>query len=193
MASLVLVTGFGPFPEVPRNCSGPLALALQDRPPPGIEVVARVLPASFRRAPEAYDELLETLGGRRPCLLLALGVHRKAGFRLERRARRGLTGTKRLDVDGTVAREVSEEGPPLDTPLDLEGVARTMARSESAETFSVSDDAGDYVCERTYRHALERAGDLGIPGMFVHVPKERFTPLPRQREVLARLVSVVLD
>ena len=192
MAALVLVTGFGPFPEVAHNCSGPLALALQDHPPPGVEVLSKVLPASFRRAPETYDELLGAAGERRPSLLLALGVHREAGFRLERRARRTLTESERLDVDGTVAREVSEEGPSLDTPLDLDAVARTMARA-GPETFLVSQDAGEYVCERTYRHLLERARELDVPGLFVHVPKERFTPLPRQRELLARLVNVVLE
>jgi len=189
-APFVLVSGFGPFPEAAHNPSGDLALALAERPPEGWEVRSGVLPVSFRRGPAAYDALLAACEARRPSLLLSLGIHRAAGFRIERRARRVLEEAKRIDVDGAPAVETSEGGPPLTTTIDVDALAALLDR-EAPERCWVSEEAGGYVCERLYRHVLERARDLAVPGLFVHVPKLRFTELPRQEEVLRRLLDLV--
>lgn len=182
---LVLVSGFGPFEAFDRNPSGEVALALAARPPRGVRVRSGVLPVSFGRAPEALDELLDELldAGERPALCLALGVAREAGFRLERFGGGALQLVPRPDVDGRTAHEFSREGAPLEAGVDL---ARLLAalRARGAGDAWISLRAGGYVCEHVYHHLLGRASRLGVPGLFVHVPPLRFTPLERQVEVI---------
>src|SRR5262245_41892924 len=105
-ASLVLVSGFGPFEAVGINPSGEIACALAADPPPRTRVRSAVLPVSFARAPEAWDaELARLGGGEQPVLFLGLGVAKRAGFRLERFASPALKLVPRVDVDGRSAHE----------------------------------------------------------------------------------------
>jgi pyroglutamyl-peptidase len=199
---LVLVTGFGPFPGRAHNPSGEVAEALAGESGGGwggdsggesrgmVEVEASVLPTSFRRAPPAFDALLEGVG-RPPRLLLALGVHRRSGFRIERRARGLLANALRPDVDGQSAAEATTEGSDLVCGLDLEALASEVGEG-TEERFWVSDEAGGYVCEWIYHHLLEHARERGIPGLFVHVPPVHFTPVPRQVELLRLVVQRAL-
>lgn len=188
---LIVITGFGPFEEVGDNPSGDVALALAAAPPEGTEVLAGILATSFRRAPEAFDDLLAG-ADRPPDLLLGLGVHREAGFRVERRGRGGLTGTERRDVDGGTAAEAAVAGPALVTGIDLEALVAEVDR-EFDERIRVSEEAGGYVCEHLYRHLLEVGRERGIPALFVHVPHRRFTEVERQVELLARIVTRARD
>ena len=180
---LVLLTGFEPFLDVAVNPSGELARALRDVPPAGIEVYGGVLPVSVERVPAAYDALLDQLGPRSPDLLLATGVHRGPSFRLERRARARLR-SEQADNDGRPAAGTTVgDGVDRATELDLDALERALAEAGAAET-AVSDDAGGYVCERTYHHVLTRAEELGVPGLFLHVPPLDAVPLERQVEVV---------
>lgn len=188
--ALVLLSGFGPFLDVQENPSGALARALGDAPPAGMEVHGGVLPVSVERVPAAYDALLGELGERRPDLLLALGVHRGPTFRLERFARARLHA-ERPDNDGRLAAgTVVGDGVDRASSLDLEELEGAL-RAAGAPATQLSDDAGGYVCERTYHHVLTRAEGLGIPGLFLHVPPLDVLPIARQVEVvrgfLARL------
>jgi pyrrolidone-carboxylate peptidase len=90
-----------------------------------------------------------------------------------------------------VASEVGKPGPPRSTTLDLEGLVREMAGGP--ERFWISEEAGGYVCEWTYHGLLERAAARGIPGLFVHVPHARRTPVSRQTELLRRMVLSVME
>ena len=183
--SLVFVSGFGPFEKVGVNPSGEIAHALAASPPAGTSVRAVVLPVSFARAPEAWDAAFAGLvgHGRRPDLVLALGVAKRAGFRLERFARPELKLVPRVDVDGRSAREFTREGPRLETGLDLARLHEALRRRGVVDA-RVSRTAGGYVCERTYHHVLTRAGEHGLAGLFVHVPPLRFTALERQVQVV---------
>jgi pyroglutamyl-peptidase len=181
---LLLVSGFGPFEAFELNPSGELARALAAEPPPGLRVRARVLPVSFERAPRVWDELLAELAvGERPALCLGLGVARKAGFRLERFGGPALKLVDRPDVDGRTAHAFSREGPALASSLDLVRLRSALVR-RGVQDARVSRTAGGYVCERIYHHLLVRAGELGAPGLFVHVPPVRFAPFERQLQVL---------
>ena len=183
---LVLVSGFGSFEEIEHNPSGEIARALSARPPRGLRVVAGVLPVSFARAPAALDELLSTLEPA-PSFFLGLGVQKKRGFRIEHCARARPKPIERRDVDGVAARNHRHEGPELGSEVDLVGLlARLRARSIDAY---LSADAGGYVCERVYHHLLARGRERGVPALFVHVPPLRFTPLPRQVEVVGRILE----
>ena len=186
---LVWITGFGAFEDVDDNPSGRLAERLSGAPPAGIRVRAEVLPASFRRAPEAWDRVLGGAEAERPRLVLALGVHKEPGFRLERRARGRLPEAERTDVDGVTAAAATAraEGVRV-TPLDLDALVRDW-EGRLEEGIFVSEDAGGYVCERLYHHVLARAEGLGVAGLFLHVPPLRFTALERQAEVVAGLLG----
>lgn len=165
-ASHLLVTGFGPFLGVERNPSGLLAESLDADPPPGLRVHGRVLPVSFAGVPGAWDAALAEMEGDAE-LLLAMGVHRGPSFRLERRAR-ARVGGGRPDNDGDSA-PLELEGGEYATGLDLDALARALSLAGAREV-AISDDAGAYVCERTYHHVLRRADELGVPGLFLHVP-----------------------
>ena len=188
---LVLVTGFGSFEQVEDNPSGAVARRLEEDPPSGIDVRARVLPVSFMRAPEAWDELCSGLG-RTPDFLLGLGVQPNAGFRLERRARAGLNPASstpaRPDVDGVCAVDAAlPTGPDFECELDLDALAAHLT-SDGTEA-CVSDDAGGYVCERIYHHLLSRARSLAKPGLFLHVPPFACAGLEQQTRVAKRLLE----
>lgn len=171
---LVLVTGFGAFEEVAANPSEEIArrLAASGGPEGAVGPVFRaaVLPVSFERVPAALDRFVAENADARPALLLAMGVQKEAGFLLESVARARLTEACRPDVDGVSAADATPyEGPDRVSPLDLGRIARAV-RARSGAEVGVSDDAGGYVCERTFYRVLEHAESLGIPGLFVHVP-----------------------
>jgi len=188
---LVCVTGFGPFEEVGSNPSSEVARRLAAQPPSGLWVVSGVLPVSFARAPGELDRLLDEQG-EKPALLLALGVHCDPGFRLERRARARLTTADRPDVDGVSAVDAAPPAAPdLATSLDLDRVLAGLVARGVEDAF-LSEEAGGYVCERTYHRALEHGGALSVPALFVHTPKAEFASLERQVEVCRWIIELSL-
>jgi pyroglutamyl-peptidase len=188
---LVLVTGFGAFEEVERNPSGLLAEGLVENPPAGVECVGGTLPVSFRRAPRVMDELFARLGARRPELIFSLGVCPEAGFRIESRAGDRLRAG-RPDVDGEEGASLGSLGPERSTSLDVEALAARVAR-EAAAPVRVSGDAGGYVCERIYHHALSRADELAVPALFLHVPPSDLLPLEVQERAVRVLLLAALE
>ncbi len=184
---LVLVSGFGPFEAFGVNPSAEVALALAANPPAGLRVRARVLPVSFARAPSLWDEWLASEEA--PALLLGLGVaSRRRGFSLERRASPQLRLVPRPDMDGHSAHEYSREGPHLQTGLDLARLLSGLHR-RGLHGARISNTAGGYVCERVYHHLLTRAGEHGVPGLFVHVPPLGSASLERQIEFVGALLE----
>jgi pyroglutamyl-peptidase len=188
---LVLVTGFGPFPGRERNPSREVAALLEREPPPGLRVAARELPVTFLGAPAALRAAQDSLP-ERPVALLALGVHPEPCFRLERRARGRFDGA-REDADGRTATELELDlGPELVSELDLEDLAEAL-RAAGAGEVRLSDDAGGYVCERTWRALLEAGRELGVPALFLHVPPAEHVAAelqaPLVRALLPRLVA----
>jgi pyroglutamyl-peptidase len=181
----ILLSGFGPFHGVSENPSGLVAAALARDP--GIH--STVLPVAFRGAPLAFDTALAALGALRPLALVGLGVHPGPEFRLERRARHPL-GSTRPDVEGVCAAELCLGGPrERCTDADLDELA-TALRAAGARV-GISSDAGGYVCERLYLHALETAERLGVSGVFLHVPPLAAAPLGFQIEVVRALVRAI--
>src|SRR5204862_4802559 len=98
-------------------------------------------------------------------------------FRLERRAR-GIFDTTRPDNDGATGAGI-DLGPTRSTDFDLEKLANRM-RAAGAGEVRISEDAGRYVCERTYLHLLTRAEELGARAVFLHVPPVEVIDLERQ-------------
>ena len=183
----ILLTGFGAFEGVDENPSGALVRLLDGRR----KVRGVILPVEFRASAEALDEALAS--GPEPSLILCLGVHPGPGYRLERRAGPTLS-LERPDNAGECGGVVSGEmgGPEGDlvTGLDLDELLEVLSRG-GAEAVCISTDAGGYVCERIYRHALVRAGERGAEALFFHVPPLAEVPIEAQAEVLRLLLSAL--
>jgi pyrrolidone-carboxylate peptidase len=183
----VLVTGFGPFEKRRFNPSRVIAAALERQPPRGVRVLARELPVSFRGAPREVERFVARHARKRPVLLLGLGVQRASWFRFEKRAR-GVFSTERVDNDGVAGAELGGRvGPTLQTSLDVRRLARLL-REAGAHDVRLSNDAGGYVCERTY-HALLSAGrEHGIPAVFLHVPPAAAFASRKQTQLVRALL-----
>lgn len=182
----LLVTGFGAFGAVEDNPSGSLARALDVRP----DVLGLEIPVSFTRGPTALDQALASLPGP-PSGILSLGVQPGPDFRLERRARAELS-SGRPDNDGNMGTSLGWSGPDLVTSLDLDVLLQAI-QVAGAPSAHISDDAGQYVCECIYRHALTRGAELGIPALFLHVPPLDSRPLASQQPVVEQLVDAILS
>jgi pyrrolidone-carboxylate peptidase len=189
VTALAFVTGFGAFEDVEANASGELALALAADPPNGLEVHSGLLPVSFRRAPEAWDQHLASFEPRRPGIILCMGVHKADGFRLERRARLRIVNPDRSDVDGGATLE-GVDAPSADfwTPFDLEALVAQL-EGAAPQRLSISEDAGGYVCERVYHHSLARAERISARALFLHVPRVETLAVRRQFPFVRRLLE----
>lgn len=186
-APYLFLTGFRPFLDVTLNPSGELARALDGTFIDGVELSGVVLPVDFEEVAPAYRAALAARGDQRPLALLSLGVQREGWFRLEQRARPKLVSTK-PDTGGRSAADLAPLGDAeLHTELDLDALAAALERG-GAQEVGISNDAGGYVCERTYYEVLERAAELGVPGLFLHVPPVELVPLAEQRGPLEALL-----
>lgn len=183
----MLVTGFGPFEKRRYNPSRIIAAALERTPPRGVRVLSRELPVSFNGAPREVERFVARHARAKPTLLLGLGVQRADYFRFEQRAR-GRYTTPRTDNDGVAGAQLGASiGPTLRTEVDVKELARLL-RAAGARDVRISNDAGGYVCERTY-HALLSAGRAhGIPAVFLHVPPAADVP----SRVQTRLIRACL-
>lgn len=163
----LLVTGFGPFPGVPRNPSAEIARRVAASPRwRRLDVAASclVLPTTYA----ALDDVLDpALGREAPDAVLMIGVAgRSRRVRIERRAvnRASLflpdaagrhPGGLTLD-DGPMARHLGT------SPVRLRAVLR-----RHAVPCHISQDAGRYLCNAAYYRALTTP----LPVLFVHIPK----------------------
>jgi len=185
----LLITGFGAFERVEENPSGALARALDAEE----GVVGVELPVTFRGSAEAWDAALAALPVR-PAALLSLGVHPGPSFRLEQRAGPSLL-TDRPDSAGETGAAVSGamgggEGD-LFTSLELDALADALRAGGWTGEIERSADAGKYVCERIYRHVLVRGAELGVPGLFLHVPPLATVPVEEQLAPVRALVQAL--
>ncbi len=190
MGTQLLVTGFGPFLDVLDNPSRALAERLALRPPKGWSVEALPLEVSFEGVGRALDRW--ALTARRPDLLLGLGLHRGGDLRVERRARAELTSAK-PDNGGRRAADLGElwaalSPPERTTDLDLGPLLAALHRRGAPGSY-LSEDAGGFVCERSYYHLLALAERFHTHALFVHIPAADRLPLERQEELLGELLS----
>ena len=187
---LVVVTGFGAFEEVASNPSGLLAEQLMAEPPAGVEVLAAILPVSFRRAPDAFDQLLASLSPRQPDLILSLGVCPGPEFRIELRAATELS-QGRPDVDGQDGASLGLQGQERRSALDPHGLQAAMV-NRVGPCVRLSEEAGGYVCERIYHHALGAGEALGVPALFLHVLPAEQMSIDQQLPALRALALAAL-
>lgn len=160
----VLVTGFGPFPGVPRNVSGELARRFG-----GI-----VLPTEW------CSEVALPAG----CIVLHLGVSRRAGdLVLEQCAY--ADRRRRTDAAGAMPAAARQPGPSLlTTPFDARRLAAALRRAGHPAV--ASRQPGRYLCNAVYYASLR----AGVPALFVHIPARRVA-LPRLAASLRYLIALL--
>jgi pyroglutamyl-peptidase len=174
--TVVLITGFGPFPSVPVNATMTLVPRLAHAAKtlfPGIRFAHAILPTEWDAAPAHVDKLVARL---KPDLVIHFGVSRRArGFEIERRGRnvRALSA----DACGAIPNDtrITSRGPDLH-PSRLpvaEIVVRLRQRGIAAFE---SWNAGSYLCNATLFHALAARPLRQVPTGFVHIPAELTPP-----------------
>jgi pyroglutamyl-peptidase len=163
----ILITGFGPFPGAPSNPTMRIAERLGRLRRPrysGLDRVVRILPTTWRM-----------LGAmERPVIDLQLDAVLMFGLAGRRRRitpeERALNhaGPLRTDAEGASppGRSLSRGGPFTRTG-GIDAARMTAMLRRHGFPAAVSRDAGDYLCKaRFYRVAA-----LGVPCIFVHVPR----------------------
>jgi pyroglutamyl-peptidase len=161
---LVLVVGFGPFLDVVDNPASRLARAVDGHVEPGLRVVGRTIPVSWRRAPvETLAQLRETGATE----LVGVGVARgRSTVALERTAR-PWSDPALLDVD---------DEPPENAIAGARCrvVSDWAARLGEALGADVSDDAGRYLCNWWLYTMLSELPTF--PLAFLHIPPDGMEP-----------------
>ncbi|MCB9744865.1 MAG: hypothetical protein H6741_04055 [Alphaproteobacteria bacterium] len=161
---MILVTGFGPFPGVPRNPTTQLVRALHGARVAGETITGEVLPVSYARAPARTLALARANPTR---LVLGLGVATsRTAPEVELRGRR-VPAPSAQDVDAS-ADPALPEGPTF-VPASLD--ARALAEGLGC---GLSEDAGAYVCNAWLYSVTQ--GLPGVPVGFLHVPAAGLEP-----------------
>lgn len=176
--SIVLLTGFGPFPGVAENVSAHLVKALAEKARSKFHdhvFVSEVLETEWTTAPGRIGQLVATL---HPALALHFGVAREAdGFRIERQA----ANVCRLASDASgrlpAAEKLLQDGADCElVGIDAEAIAAHLV--ERGYPARVSDDAGGYLCNAVLYHSLKAARErqLATRAGFIHIPADISSP-----------------
>lgn len=161
----LLVTGFGPFPLMPRNPSAALARAVAGSPRwrvAGVAAEHRILTTAYATLPGELDPLLAAA----PDAVLLIGVAgRDPRIRVERR------GTSRRSMLFPDAAGATAQAPAAERAgMRLTRIAPTKplrALRGQGLPSRISRDAGRYLCNASYFRALA----LKRPVLFIHIPK----------------------
>jgi pyroglutamyl-peptidase len=163
----LLVTGFGPFPGIPRNPSavvaGKIAGSVRWRSL-GFDVRVAVLSTTYAALER---ELMPALSEHAPDALLMIGVAGRAReVRVETRGRNRVSLLLPDAAKVRPARLALAKGPPFRTSAAKPARQVETLRRHGFRT-RASIDAGPYLCNASYFTALDRK----IPVLFVHIPK----------------------
>jgi pyroglutamyl-peptidase len=165
----LLITGFGPFPGMPRNPSAALARRVAASPRwrvLGIEVTCRILTTSYAALATELDPAL----AESPDAVLLIGVAgRSKRIRVEWRAT-SRRSTLFPDVAGETAGSVAS-GRTAARRSPIAPIKPLRALRAQKLPSRISRDAGRYLCNASYHRALA----LPRPVLFIHIPKP---PLP---------------
>ena len=170
--SSILLTGFGPFPNVATNATSLLVPRLAEaarRSFVGMRTEFYILPTEWSAALHLADELYRHL---RPSVALHFGVSRRAtGFEIETRARNVCIPS--LDAAGLMppGDQISPGGPEyLTSTLPASHIIERLRRRGIPAM--LSRDAGGYLCNAVlYRtQEIAREADKPLRSGFIHLP-----------------------
>lgn len=177
----VLLAGFGPFPGAPLNPSAAVAQALARRRRPALAGLDRSLHV-FATTYAAVDRDLPRLFADKPDVILIFGLAgRRRQICIETRARNALS---------VLFPDASGRRPPTGV-IEAGGTGALLGRAPfhnllcaaraSKVPIRLSRDAGRYLCNYVYWHALKRALPHTPLVQFIHIPAlaRRARPLRR--------------
>jgi pyroglutamyl-peptidase len=183
----LLLTGFGPFPGAPDNPTGPLIKALAPRlRKDGFRVSAHVFETTYKAVDRDLPRLLKRI---KPDALLMFGLAGKArALRVETKARNRIARFPDASFAIPKSRVISTESAKS-LPIRAPRTALLRAAKSGGLPARLSVNAGDYLCNYLYWHALDAAAKENSPGAgpgkaaFIHVP------LPSKRFTLDRMIE----
>lgn len=164
----MLLTGFGPFPGVPRNPSARLARTLAKSVSlPGFRVEGAVLATEWAGVEAQVPHLLSQF---KPVLAVHFGVSVQAsGLKLERAAHNHVKRHKDASGMHPKRREVMP-GSPMNLRTALPVAELAAAMRKGAINARVSNSCGHYLCNDLYYRSLAWTAAHGGDALFVHVP-----------------------
>lgn len=177
----VLITGFGPFPGVPRNPSSALAAELARlaaRALPGYTFRCASLPTSWAAAPLMVQDLVSACT---PVLLVHFGVARRArGFVIETRARNLQAASPDVAGERAPDARIAGDGPAALASTLPCGLIYERLRRRGLPVV-LSRDAGTYLCNAVLYRSLAWARTAPAAGRlphcgFIHVPAHLSNP-----------------
>mmetsp|Transcript_18270 Transcript_18270/g.34784 ORF Transcript_18270/g.34784 Transcript_18270/m.34784 type:complete len:221 (-) Transcript_18270:73-735(-) len=172
-AKRILVTGFGPFPGVPHNPTTDIAKSLDGTCVGEYQVAGRVLDVCFETIQNQVHVAIDDC---HPDVMILLGVHGKSDrIALEGRAL-NLADSKRPDSRGVFKSDGQRlcEDLPFNTELSSTVDRKSLVKVLETAGFPAvcSEDAGRYLCNAAFFHALRRcsASEFAVPCVFAHLP-----------------------
>jgi pyroglutamyl-peptidase len=172
----VLVAGFGPFPGAAKNPSGQLALLVARSrrvAASGAKIIGAIIPTVYQ---EVFSTFTDVLKIEKPDAVLLFGLAGSRPFmRIETRA---MNVVSSLHPDAAGEKSVNHSlvaGSPqiLNARAPVHHLLK-VARGTGAEA-KLSVNAGRYICNAAFFHALDAARKTGEPKLvaFVHIPWPR--------------------
>jgi pyroglutamyl-peptidase len=190
----VLITGFGPFPGMPRNPSGAIATQLAKLRRPALQNLSRtayLFPTSYA----AVDrELPKLIAEHSPKILIMFGVAGRTTFMRVESIARNRQSVLHPDVTGATPTSLATTRK---APSQRRGRAPFVRLQHAARTAGMdarlSRDAGTYICNYVYWRALEATGMGHSPEVvvFIHVPNLRSRKRRKSRSRLPTLNRLV--
>ena len=174
----LLVTGFGPFPGIPRNPSAEAARRVVASPRWRLradEVDALVLPTTYAALDTLYQPVLD--GSDLDAILMIGVAGRSKRIRVERRAVNRLSLLKPDAAHRKPTHLAALQSPPTRASRAKPDVLAVILRGRGLPA-RVSQDAGRYLCNASYFRTLA----LPVPVVFIHIPR----PPRTTRRVAAR-------
>ncbi len=177
----MLLAGFGPFPGAPSNPSAALAQALARRRRPALAGLARRTHV-FATTYAAVDRDMPKLFAEKPDVVLVFGLAaRRPHICLEMRARNAASVIF-PDASGyRPSRNVIESGGPASLIGRAPFVPLLAALRAAKIPARLSRDAGRYLCNYAYWHALQQTHEGRPLVQFVHIPAVARNPQRRSR------------
>jgi len=170
----ILLTGFGPFPGVEDNPTSRICATLDGQKIEGCTVHSAIFTVRFS---SIEADLASAWDACCPQIVLLTGVAiRRESIGIEIRAvnRRE---AQRPDAEGTTPGEEEplSKNMPLDASLDSNANATAILEALRLQELpaEISDDAGRYLCNGVFFHALERSRSLSHAPIcvFLHLPQ----------------------
>jgi pyroglutamyl-peptidase len=177
----ILITGFGPFPGAPVNPASLVAARLVGCRRPAFAGTRRVAHVFATRYDVVDRELPALLTQQKPDIVVMFGVAtRTRAVRIEQRARNRIARFPDAGGRRPAASTIAPQRDALRNPLP---VARLVKAARMAGVAAApSRNAGTYLCNYLYWHALEATGGTDGPSMviFIHLPPVGLKELPKK-------------